>query len=170
MTDQKKRMDYDSALEIAKRVKGELEPHCERIEIAGSIRRKKDTVGDIEIVCIPKPYDVGLFQSGIATAVNRWVLRKGKLPGKYTQWRLPDGINLDLFFANKENWGLIFAIRTGSAEFSHKALAAGWVRKGYNSSGGHLYKQKEKILVPEEKDLFDIIGIPWIKPEERNVK
>ena len=31
-----------------------LAPHCDRIEIAGSIRRQKPTIGDIEVVCIPK--------------------------------------------------------------------------------------------------------------------
>jgi len=32
---------------------------------------------------------------------------------------IPEGIKLDLFMANIRNWGLIFAIRTGSARYSH---------------------------------------------------
>ena len=43
-------MEYNKALEIAEKTKAQLAPYCERIEIAGSIRRKKPDVGDIEIV------------------------------------------------------------------------------------------------------------------------
>jgi len=49
-------MKYSEILLIAEQVKAELQPHCIRIEIAGSIRRKKPECRDIEIVAIPKPY------------------------------------------------------------------------------------------------------------------
>ena len=105
-------MKLDQAQEIAEKVKEELAPHCFRIEIAGSIRRRKSEVKDIEIVAIPKPFEVGLFQSGIATVVNQWQKVKGELPCKYTQRILSEGIKLDLFFAERGNWGLIYAIRS----------------------------------------------------------
>ena len=64
-------MNLQQAQQIAERIKSELAPHCDRIEIAGSIRRKKPEVKDIEIVCIPKPYETGLFASGIAKVVDQ---------------------------------------------------------------------------------------------------
>jgi DNA polymerase/3'-5' exonuclease PolX len=100
-------MKFRQALEIATKIKDQLSPHCVRCEIAGSIRREKPTVKDIEIVAIPKHYNVGLFESGIAIVVNRWTKIKGELPCKYTQRLLPEGIALDLFFATEQNWGLI---------------------------------------------------------------
>jgi len=161
-------MEYNKALEIALKIKLELSPFCERIEIAGSIRRKKPDVKDIEIVAIPKPYDVGLFESGIATVVNKWKKVKGELPCKYTQRILPEGIKLDLFFAKEDNWGLIYAIRTGSAGYSYRRLGASWVRAGYKSSGGFLQKNDIIIPVREEIDLFNLIGVKWTPPEFRN--
>ena len=89
-------MEYSKAILIAEKVKAELAPHCERIEIAGSLRRKKEFVGDIEIVAIPKDYEIGLFESGIATVINKWPKLKGELPCKNTQRMLPEGIKLDL--------------------------------------------------------------------------
>ena len=83
-------MKYSKAKRIADSVLQELKPHCERIEIAGSIRRKKEYPNDIEIVSIPKPYDVDLFESGIATVVNKWERVKGTLPCRYTQRILPE--------------------------------------------------------------------------------
>lgn len=162
-------MILHEALEIAERVKNMLSPHCERIEIAGSIRRRKPQVKDIEIVAIPKPYEVGLFESGIATVINQWQKVKGELPCKYTQRILPEGIKLDIFFAQPSNWGLIFAIRTGSAEYSHKVLATGWSKREYYGKEGHLYKGGIRYDIPEEIDLFKRIGLPYAEPEFRNI-
>jgi len=161
-------MKYEEAIEIAEKVKALLLPHCERVEIAGSVRRKKTDVKDIEIVAIPKPFDTGLFESGIATVVNKWQKVKGELPCKYTQRILPEGIKLDLFFAERGNWGLIYAIRTGSAEYSHKVLATGWVKRGYKSEGGYLVANGKQIAVLEEEDLFRRIEVAFKEPELRS--
>lgn len=161
-------MKISDALNIAESTKILLAPFCERIEIAGSIRRGKDEVKDIEIVAIPKPYDIGLFDSGIATVVNKWQKVKGELPCKYTQRVLPEGIKLDLFFATKINWGLIYAIRTGSADYSHKVLATEWFKKGFKSVNGNLYTWDSKLVeLKEEEDLFKLLNLPYLDPKYR---
>ena len=165
-----KRYPLAEAQAIALKVLEQLKPYCIRAEIAGSIRRKKSEVGDIEIVAIPKPYSVGLLEDGIASVVNKWQKVKGELPCRYTQRILPEGIKLDLFFAEEGNWGSIFAIRTGSADYSHKVLANGWVRQGFKSEGGYLYRDGEKYEVREEADLFRLIGVSYVEPEKRNLK
>ena len=162
-------MNLNEAKAIAEKIKKQLEPHCHRIEIAGSIRRRAQQVKDIEIVAIPKPYDTGLFESGIATIINQWESIKGQLPCRYTQRKLPEGINLDIFFATQRNWGLIFAIRTGSAEYSHKVLACAWVQKGYNSEKGMLKHNGKEINILEEKDLYERLNLPYLEPWERNI-
>lgn len=164
-------MKLHEAKSIADEIVLLLKPHCVRIEIAGSIRRKKSDVKDIEIVAIPKHFEVGLFESGIATVVNKWEKVKGELPCKYTQRILPEGIKLDLFFADVTNWGLIYAIRTGSAEYSHKVLATSWVKAGYTSADGRLFHNQNKKVydVREEIDLFNRIGLQYIEPEFRNL-
>lgn len=154
-------MKYTKAFELATLVKTRLKPYCDRIEIAGSLRRKKQEVKDIEIVAIPNDR----FQLGLI--VDKWKKIRGNVGGKYVQRELPEGINLDLFFATEKNWGLIFAIRTGSAEYSHKILGIGWVRAGYKSKEGTLYKSDQAIEVREETDLFNLIGIDYIEPEKR---
>ena len=155
-------MNKEEARRIALKYLNILKPYCTRIEIAGSIRREKPEVKDIEIVAIP-----GNIES-FAREVNKLQKVKGEPTGKYTQRILPEGISLDLFIANEKNWGLIFAIRTGSVDFSHKTLACGWVKKGYHSKDGKLIdKQGREIVLREERDLFDLIGIPFVKPELR---
>jgi DNA polymerase/3'-5' exonuclease PolX len=167
-----KKFAYTEAHSIALAVLELLRPHCIRIEIAGSLRREKPEVKDIEIVAIPKPYQTGLFQDGIAEVVSQWQKVKGELEYgkcKYTQRILPEGIKLDLFFAEEGNWGLIFAIRTGSADYSHKVLANGWVKRGYKSEGGYLTQGGKVYEVREEKDLFDRLGIQYVEPKHRTL-
>jgi DNA polymerase/3'-5' exonuclease PolX len=79
-------------------------------------------------------------------------------------------MSVNLFTAERDNWGAILAVRTGSAAFSRDVLAAGWVKAGYHSQDGHLRaKDGTRIAVREERELFDLIGIPWKEPEERNL-
>jgi DNA polymerase/3'-5' exonuclease PolX len=163
------------AMESANYVIRKIGHFCERIEIAGSVRRKKDMVKDLEIVCIPtSEKEIDLFGdevwvpcTGFIKTVNQWLKVKGEPTGRYTQRILPDNNVLDLFIANKDNWGYIYAIRTGSAEYSHHVLAKGWVKNGYTGKEGALWKDGKAVIIPEEIDLFKICGVDWIEPEER---
>ena len=47
-------MDLGEAQKIANEVVNQLSPYCDKVEIAGSIRRQKPTVNDIDIVLIPR--------------------------------------------------------------------------------------------------------------------
>lgn len=171
-------MLYQDALKIAIEVRDALAPHCERIEIAGSIRREKPEVKDIEIVAIPKPYEIGLFESGCAQVVNQWEKVKGEMeywgrpgqkPCRYTQRIHPSGIKIDIFFCTGSNWGSILAIRTGPADYSHHVLAGGWVKLGYKSKDGYLHYGPQKIPVREEIDLYNLLKIPYTEPKNRTI-
>ena len=171
-------MKYSEALKIAEEVKALLAPHCERIEIAGSVRRLKPECKDIEIVAIPKPYETGIFESGVASVINQWTKVKGELeykgrPGvkqcKYTQRLHPAGITLDIFFAHHDNFGYLLAIRTGSADYSHQVLASTWVKMGYKGVDGLLTYNGRYVSIPEEIDLFNLLKIPYVLPQDRTV-
>jgi DNA polymerase/3'-5' exonuclease PolX len=74
---------------------------------------------------------------------------------------------LDLFFANELNRGLIYAIRTGSANFSNKTLGITWIKRGFKSIEGKFYKGNLEIPVREEKDLFHLLGLTYLESEKR---
>jgi DNA polymerase/3'-5' exonuclease PolX len=166
------RLPLAQAEAIAVGAMEQLDPHCEVISLAGSLRRQRPTIGDIEIVCVPKPYDASpLFASGIATVVNQWEKVRGELPCRYTQRILPEGIKLDLFMVEADGYGLQRAIRTGSADWSHQVLARAWVRAGYHSEGGLLRRADGSVVpVRTEPQLFQLIGLPWVHPRDREVK
>lgn len=146
-------------LEVAQKIAVEicykLQPFCEKINIAGSVRRRKPEVKDIEIVCVPKQetqYDMfgTPFTSGRSTGFRDSVLAlgeiiKGGTNGKYIQIKLPQGINLDLFIPDDFDYYRQYAIRTGSADYAAKVIATGWKKKGWCGSDKGLRKISDCI-------------------------
>lgn len=178
-------MKLDPALNIARGVYAVLKPHCERLDIAGSIRRKRPEVKDIEMLVVPKvetytEASVDLFEpegvertrrlpSFAETVRTLGTIEKGKPEGgKYVKIILPEGIALDLFIVYAQSWGYQMAIRTGSWEFS-RLLAARWKRLGYFGDEGVLTKAGRKINVPEEADLFALLRMSVPPPERREL-
>lgn len=182
-------MLLDDAILHADDILKVLGPHCDRIEVAGSIRRKKPNPNDIEIVCIPKRMDNWNAKTkeytpsmGFIQEVLQWKKVRGEPWDKYTQRikqinpdthplrPLTDGsVIIDIFTCTAENWGYIMAIRTGSATYSHERLAKTWVKKGYKGKEGYLYKGNTMVPVREEKELFMLLDIPYVEPENRNL-
>lgn len=170
-------MQLARAQHIVSEIVRYLAPYCDRIAIAGSVRRQVPTVGDLEIVCIPKTVEqaASLFDTERVhhTEFVRRVERLGKpIRGTATgKWMSIQGreIALDLFMCTRENWGYIYALRTGSADFSHRVLATGWVRRGYRGVDGQLVRVQTGEIVPirEERDLFRLIGMQYVQPEQR---
>jgi DNA polymerase/3'-5' exonuclease PolX len=176
---EKKRWDLFEAGEIARKVQSKLKPCCQRIEIAGSIRRGKSTVGDIEICAIPK-YTVTLDMfGGVADTTSQLDLIDFREIGnvikggsRYKQILLPEGIALDLFIIQPPNqWGLLFTLRTGDADFSHAAVTSkrygGLLPSNCRIKDGSVWNGLTKIETPEEKDFLAILDLEELPPSER---
>ena len=156
----------------------QLEQYCQRIEIAGSIRRLKPEVGDIELIAIPKP-TLDLFsaiteehQLDNLDYEGMRIGRKIKGGHKYKQIELKGGVILDLFIVTPPaEWGVQFLIRTGPAEFSHKLVmkrrAGGLLPSNLRVKDGAIWSNNHIIPTPEEQDVFELIGIPYIEPKDR---
>lgn len=185
------------ARKYAARVVELLKPHCDRIEIAGSIRRGKSEVGDIDIVCIPKKRMDMLGQpdgncEGFCSEVGKWEVSKGDARfDKHIRRILPggEGIGLDIFIAVPDTYGWMLAMRTGSIEFNRRIYIQRLKEKGCYSEDGAIYRkfngcitQKEVngymqyfaalekvelVAIKEEKDLFDLIDFNYVDPKDR---
>lgn len=186
----KTRIPLEHARLLADEVVALLEPSCDRIAVAGSIRRRRPDVGDVEIVCLPR-YEViqaDLFAPGEGLNRDLLTARCSDLLADGTLAHRPDvnghpafgakfkrllyrGVPLDLFSPLPECWGVVFCIRTGPAEFSHRlvtprrqgGLLPGWLRV----SEGRIWRAQTALRTPEEEDVFAAIGLDWIPPEKR---
>ncbi len=165
-----------------------MRPFCERVEVAGSIRRGKSDVKDVEIVAVPRwearpdPTDLfgertlrtNLLHEWAMESVGLWI-KPGisenipwspKADGKYWRAMLPFGIKLDLFLAEPGNFGAIFLIRSGSADFS-AAVMAHAKRVGKQCALGYFHVDELPVATPEEADVFQLLGLAYVPPEER---
>ena len=138
-------MELAKAKDIAIEVGRQLLPHCDKLNIAGSIRRGKPDVKDVELVCLPTTYQAPpeqLFGNPITKPIPAFYtvvaglgnVIKGKPEGKYMQIDLRQGIVLDLFMPDPHDYFRQYAIRTGSADYSARVIASAWVAKGWCGS------------------------------------
>jgi DNA polymerase (family 10) len=174
-------MPYDEAMEIAQKYQKKVDPYVVRCAIAGSLRRKKETVGDIELCIKPSvivthdmfgypidhyhPLDDGAAE--IFGSVN--FIANGP---RLKRISLSEGITLDLFIVYPPaQWGYRYAICTGPAEYNRwlvtKKEQGGAMPSDLRSKGGAIYRGSDKILMPRERDFFDALGLPWERPEDR---
>lgn len=152
-------MNLDHATEISSRIVLSLSPYCDRIHIAGSIRRKKPDVKDIEIVCQPRRERGDLFGGtemytmsfgfavmalikGDISKMIKGYNTRNPMP-RYVQLALPEGINLDLFMPSPHDYFRQLAIRTGSASYSQHIIAKAWRRLGWVGTEHGLRLEKE---------------------------
>jgi DNA polymerase (family 10) len=164
LSKRKGRVLHAAALASAERVKKLLEklPQSKRVEIAGSVRRGRETVKDIDIlVASDEPAPV---MEAVAKAGAELI---GTGPTK-TSIRLDDGLQVDVRVVPPVSFGAAWTYFTGSKEFNitlrMMALEKGLSLNEYALTplaGGDL------IPCPKEEDVFAKLGLPWIAPELR---
>lgn len=200
MSEGEKRPHY-LAQSVAKQVVENFASHCQRIEIAGSLRRKKEMVGDIEIVAIPIVDEQKTLWGETASDklhFNKllhhvdFLLQQNKIgKAKDSAGRLRWGekmrsidlvaasgerYKIDLFMCKEVNWGNIFLIRTGSRAFSQwmvtKITDGGAMPTNMRQHEGRLWEfalgSWRALEIREEEEWFNIVDVPYIKPEHRH--
>ena len=174
----KKQVSYQAALAVAQALEAQLRPACERVLIAGSLRRQRAEIGDIELVVLPRMRPVedmfGMIVghvSALDDALAGLAPTFRKNGEKFKQFDF-EHLPIDLFIASPETWGCIATIRTGSSDFSH------WLVSPRRAGGGcpsHLSFRDGRIVAnggaaiatPEERDVFAALELPWVEPAER---
>ena len=170
-------MELQKAKAIAEELKALLEPVCQRVVIAGSIRRQKPEVGDIELLCIPKFID-GVDQLdreiGALVIQGRLGFRLNKRgsraygPKNKLMLHIPSGIGVDIFSTDLGCWPVALVVRTGSAE-TNKRIAMAAIRKGWHlrAYGRGFTTPDGEMVCRSERDVFEFVGLPYKEPWER---
>lgn len=189
------RIPLGEARARADRLVALLGPACGRIEIAGSIRRGRPEVADIEIVAMPRIVEApGGDLWGVETirtdqlevllevakragtlALRRVDIHRadgsvdeGQRDGRSYKALEFEGFPVDLFIVHDvAQWGVILTIRTGPADWSHR-LVTDCQRYLRRVQGGYLYRSGSVHPCPTEEEFFAGIGQPWVEPRERS--
>ncbi|MCW4038742.1 MAG: hypothetical protein NWF13_08425 [Candidatus Bathyarchaeota archaeon] len=154
-------MKLTDGQEFATKILRVLTPLCERIAVAGSIRRRKAEVQDIDLVLVPKPLIdvVGILQRSMKAVV----IKRGS---RIVNLKIHD-VSFDLNFSSEESFIPILFFRTGSEAHNEK-LARKAKRLGLKFSVYGVFKDGKRIDDNTEEGIFSVLGEDYITPEVRD--
>jgi len=178
---------------VAMQIVEALEPGCERIVIAGSLRRCEKTVGDIEIVYVPKFVDATppgeLVERSIDLSIGKiWnlidvgvLVRRQNTNGSDTfgprnklMRHVQSQIPVDLFATDERSWFNYLVCRTGPAAFNirvaNRARELGWKWHPYDRGFSRVRTGSTVIewqVIRTEEHLFEFLGWQYCQPWER---
>ncbi len=159
-----RRFRFDIAKPFAEELKNYLQSFegAIKVEVAGSYRRRKETVGDLDILVVAKNWE----------AVTEWFVKYEKVkevvskgPTRSTVI-LRNDLQVDLRSVAKESYGSALHYFTGSKAHNIKirkmAVERGWKINEYG-----IYEGKKRLGGESEEQLYSLMGLDYIEPELR---
>lgn len=153
------------------RAEGIIEPllaHLRRfgnisqLTAAGSFRRRKETVGDLDILAI-SPDGAGVIDHFVRYGGVKDILSQGETRSTVI---LSSGIQVDLRVVPDESYGAALLYFTGSKPHNlHLRLMA--IDRGWKNNEYGVYRGEELIAGRTEESIYQALGMPWIPPEMR---
>ncbi|MBC2878586.1 MULTISPECIES: DNA polymerase/3'-5' exonuclease PolX [Streptomyces] len=160
------RILLSAALEAAEKIVAELSrvPGCADCAYAGSLRRMRETIGDIDVLVAaddPEPF-MEAFRALPDTAE---VIAGGR---KKTSVRTSTGLQVDLRVLPPDAWGAGLLYFTGSRAHNIRIREIA-VRKELKLSEYGLFRVKtgRKVASRTEEEVYARLGLPWIPPDLR---
>jgi len=181
-------------VQVAKQLVSVLQPCCTRLVVAGSLRRRKPDVGDVELVYIgmselrKDPCDmfgrtmVNLAEQAIerlqkAGVIKRRLNARGLEtygPKNKLMLHAETGMPVDLFASSEATWWNYLVCRTGPSESNIRICEAarrrGWKWNPYGAGftkGERIAGTYAEHACHSEAEVFEFVGLPHLTPEER---
>ncbi|WP_016701367.1 DNA polymerase/3'-5' exonuclease PolX [Actinoalloteichus spitiensis] len=154
------------ALDLADRALGALSglPGVQRAEVAGSVRRRRDTVGDLDLLVATTDPGTVMRAATTLPGVDR-VLGSG---GTKTSVRTRAGVQIDVRAVAPQAWGPALLYFTGSQAHNIRVreIAA---HAGLTLSEYGLVRVRTRRPVPadSEEELYARLGLDWVPPPLR---
>ncbi len=138
-----------------------LKPYVSRISLAGSIRRRKETIGDVDILAVSeepeRAMDMFTSMKGVETVFARGTTKSSVRV---------NGIQVDLRIVEAESFGSALQYFTGSKEHNI-ALRKIAIKRGWKLNEYGLFEGDKKIAGEKEEEIYKKLGMEWIPPELR---
>ena len=137
-------------------------PEVKKISVAGSLRRQKETVRDIDILVVSdKPGKVMQGFTGLSPV--KQVLAEGETKSSL---RTKDNVQVDCRVVEYRSFGAAMVYFTGSKNFNIKLRQIA-IRKGLKVNEYGVFRKDKFIAGRTEEEVFKVLGLPYIEPELR---
>jgi DNA polymerase (family 10) len=136
----------------------------ERIEIAGSLRRMRETIGDVDLL-VASTDAAGVMEDFVSAGIVEGVLANGDTKSSVLTRA---GLQVDLRVVPLESWGAAMVYFTGSKAHNIRIREMA-VRKGLKLNEYGLYQAEsgDLIVAETEEEVYEQLGLPWIPPTMR---
>lgn len=157
---------YAQALPIVNQIIEKLQknPAVDKIEVAGSFRRGKETVGDLDIL-VSSTQPEKVMDAFVSLSDVKDILAQGTTKSSI---RLSNGLQVDLRVVKENEWGsaLLYFIGSKDHNVELRKLA---LSKGYTLNEYGLFRVEDKkcIAGKKEEDIYKKLGLDYIEPELR---
>jgi len=162
------RIPLGLAFPLAKQIANRLAnlPAVKRVELAGSLRRGRETIGDADILC-DSPNGPEVIRTFTTLAEVKQVLASGDTKGSVLV-NLPEGgqMQVDLRVVPSESFGAALQYFTGSKEHNIRLRELA-IKKGLKLNEYGLFKGDLLIAGSDEEEIYGKLGLPWMPPEIR---
>jgi DNA polymerase (family 10) len=133
-----------------------------KVTIAGSYRRCKETVGDLDILVTARQ-DSTVMQSLVEYDEVAEIISQGKTRSSV---RLRSGMHVDVRVVPEVSYGAALHYFTGSKAHNIAVRSLG-VKKGYKINEYGVFKNDKRIAGKTEQEVYDAVDLPYIEPELR---
>jgi DNA polymerase (family 10) len=153
--------------DIAQAIVAIIGAHAERIEIAGSLRRRRETVGDVDIIASSADPDK-IIDAFVSLAEVRSVLSKGETKSSIS---LKNGLQVDLRVVEDSSFGAALLYFTGSKDHN-VLLRTVSIEKGYKLNEYGLFGREggTSIAGRSEQEIYTALAMQYIPPELREAR
>ncbi|MCD6550074.1 DNA polymerase/3'-5' exonuclease PolX [bacterium] len=151
-------------LPIVKEIEEKLKElkEVKRVSVAGSVRRRKETIGDVDfLVTTDNPQKVMDFFVSLPGVIKVW----GKGLTK-SSIRMKEGFDVDLRVVPEECYGSALQYFTGSKEHNIATRKIA-ISKGLKLNEYGVFRNKKKIAGKTEEEVYEALGMAWMPPEIR---
>ncbi len=161
------RIFLSEADRIARRLTDYLRriPGVEAVAVAGSYRRGKETVGDLDVVVTYSPGSDVMDRFTAYDQVER-IVSKGQTRSTVF---LRSGLQVDLRAMLKESYGAALHYFTGSMEHNVAVRHLG-VKRGLKINEYGVFRGDERVAGKTEEEVYAQVGLPYIDPELREAR
>ena len=165
------RFRIDDAEEAAQRIRAYLLgfPGIERVTPAGSLRRGRETAGDLDLLatgpaCRPEHTAAAVDHVAAFPGIQT-ILAKGE---NKVSFQLANGLQVDVRLLPSESYGAALQYFTGS-KAHNVTLRQRALKMGYTLSEWSLARLKDDSVVAAatEEEIYAALGMDWIPPELR---
>jgi len=161
-------VELEQARAVAAALVEELAPCCDLIEVAGSIRRERPLINDIDLVIVPHN------QGQLAAKLYALGCRFG---GPKLQRFVYQGASVDIYIATEETFPMLLLVRTGSAAFNRdlamraKRMGLHYAADGrgilFAADGRDILKAGQRVAWRSEEEILQALWLPYIEPSRR---